>query len=89
MADGKPRKYPKTCNGMNAARNELSALGTNDLAPEAFSLTAKMEGAGSKSPLKSEVFKIVVGPSKDVFYAHSNILAKSEVLKKTVEGDFK
>ncbi|KAL8641489.1 MAG: hypothetical protein Q9228_001699 [Teloschistes exilis] len=41
------------------------------------------------SVFESRVFAIVVGPSEKVFYAHADMLAKSVVLKRLVEGQFK
>ncbi|KAL8679525.1 MAG: hypothetical protein Q9186_004207 [Xanthomendoza sp. 1 TL-2023] len=48
-----------------------------------------MNSVRNTSTLQSKVFEIVVGPSEESFYVHANILARSEVLKKAVEGSFR
>ncbi|KAI4125343.1 MAG: hypothetical protein LQ338_004302 [Usnochroma carphineum] len=41
------------------------------------------------SAFKSPVFEILVGPSAESFYAHADVLSKSKVLKKEVDGLWK
>ncbi|KAL8664195.1 MAG: hypothetical protein Q9202_003273 [Teloschistes flavicans] len=41
------------------------------------------------SAFKSQVFAILAGSSQEVFYAHATVLAKSVVLQRLVEGQFK
>ncbi|KAL8938836.1 MAG: hypothetical protein Q9216_003675 [Gyalolechia sp. 2 TL-2023] len=48
-----------------------------------------MEEAASQSYFKSKVFEIVVGPSAESFYAHADALAKSVVLRETVQGPWR
>ncbi|KAL8839761.1 MAG: hypothetical protein Q9170_001632 [Blastenia crenularia] len=48
-----------------------------------------MEQGGSTSPLKSQIFEILVGSSAEPFYAHTDVLAKSEVLRQSVHGPWK
>ncbi|KAL8727469.1 MAG: hypothetical protein Q9181_005700 [Wetmoreana brouardii] len=43
----------------------------------------------STSAFRSEMFQILVGPSAEPFYAHADILSKSRVLKKKIEGLWK
>ncbi|KAL8949480.1 MAG: hypothetical protein Q9222_004415 [Ikaeria aurantiellina] len=44
---------------------------------------------GSMSAFSSKIFKVFVGPSADLFYVHADVLARSRVLKKEVEGSWK
>lgn len=48
-----------------------------------------MVGGSSNSSFKSQVFKVVVGSTAEIFYAHADILAKSVVLKETVQGPWR
>ncbi|KAI4104940.1 MAG: hypothetical protein L6R37_002983 [Teloschistes peruensis] len=48
-----------------------------------------MAASDQSDLFESQVFAIVAGPSEKVLYAHANILAKSVVLKRLVEGQFK
>ncbi|KAL8735793.1 MAG: hypothetical protein Q9166_000657 [cf. Caloplaca sp. 2 TL-2023] len=48
-----------------------------------------MSGIGSARTLKSQIFEILVGPSAEPFHVHADVLSRSEVLRKTVEGSFK
>ncbi|KAL8709056.1 MAG: hypothetical protein Q9225_007506 [Loekoesia sp. 1 TL-2023] len=43
----------------------------------------------SHSAFKSQIFEILVGSSAESFYAHADVLAKSEVLRKTVQGPWR
>ncbi|KAL8747374.1 MAG: hypothetical protein Q9184_007608 [Pyrenodesmia sp. 2 TL-2023] len=48
-----------------------------------------MDDAASKCVYNSTIYEIDVGPSNQSFFAHANALAKSEVLKKEIEGAWK
>ncbi|KAI4276497.1 MAG: hypothetical protein L6R38_005652 [Xanthoria sp. 2 TBL-2021] len=48
-----------------------------------------MNNAGSSSEYKSQFCKIRAGPSEEAFYAHADVLKRSEVLKVQVEGSWK
>ncbi|KAL8769873.1 MAG: hypothetical protein Q9209_004311 [Squamulea sp. 1 TL-2023] len=61
---------------------QLSAIfATTLISPE-----VKMEGKDPTSAFSSRILEIIVGPSERAFYAHTDILAKSDVLRMIVHG---
>ncbi|KAL9598172.1 MAG: hypothetical protein Q9219_004669 [cf. Caloplaca sp. 3 TL-2023] len=48
-----------------------------------------MKGKASSSAFRSPIFEISVGEPAELFHAHADILAKSEMLKETVHGPWK
>ncbi|KAL8766870.1 MAG: hypothetical protein Q9209_006466 [Squamulea sp. 1 TL-2023] len=48
-----------------------------------------MDTASQPSAFQSSVFKILVGTSPQPFYVHTHVLARSEFLRKLVEGSWK
>ncbi|KAL9576377.1 MAG: hypothetical protein Q9212_007151, partial [Teloschistes hypoglaucus] len=48
-----------------------------------------MATSNKSSAFKSKVFTILAGPSQETSYVHASVLAKSDVLQRMVDGQFK